>query len=390
MTPLSESARAKIEEARQKQMSYLSLWGEGLEEFPEEILSLSNLETLELGRNRITSIPDGIKRLSNLRSLGLRSNPLKIVPDVPGLDLDWRTFLRSRSLLSLGNITGIGVSLGESQEDLIQIEEEAQLLNLLAELPKLDELHIGFDSVLGEKPLHQPTGMFADFVRNVGSLDHLRSLDFFGVSLFTPPPSIRKLKGLHRLSLSCCALEGLPAWISELKNLTDLNLYSNNLDRLPAEVASLPNLDYIDLSNNHFTEIPDILFTIPSLRRLRMRGDDTVSAVIKEVPKEILKSGLVEIELYKQPIETPPPEVVAKGVEAIRNYWRQQQEVGVDYLCEAKLLVIGEAGAGKTSLARKILDPSYELKPTEISTEGIEITRWTFRSANRCCLPSTR
>jgi Leucine-rich repeat (LRR) protein len=93
MTPLSESARAKIEEARQKQMSYLSLWGEGLEEFPEEILSLSNLETLELGRNRITSIPDGIKRLSNLRSLGLRSNPLKIVPDVPGLDLDWRTFL---------------------------------------------------------------------------------------------------------------------------------------------------------------------------------------------------------------------------------------------------------------------------------------------------------
>ncbi|MBI4875825.1 MAG: hypothetical protein HY822_14410, partial [Acidobacteria bacterium] len=38
----------------------------------------------------------------------------------------------------------------------------------------------------------------------------------------------------------------------------------------------------------------------------------------------------------------------------IKNYWRQRQEAGVDYLCEAKLLIVGEAGAGKTSLAKKI------------------------------------
>jgi hypothetical protein len=82
-------------------------------------------------------------------------------------------------------------------------------------------------------------------------------------------------------------------------------------------------------------------------------------------------------------MQTPPPEVVDKGVEAVKNYWRQRNESGVDYLCEAKLLIVGEAGAGKTSLARKIQDQSYELKPAEISTEGIEIIRWSFPAAIR-------
>ncbi len=84
-----------------------------------------------------------------------------------------------------------------------------------------------------------------------------------------------------------------------------------------------------------------------------------------------------------QPIETPPPEIVKEGVEAIKNYWRQQQEAGINYLCEAKLLIIGEAGAGKTSLARKICDRTYQLKENESSTEGIEVVRWKFPAAVR-------
>ena len=83
------------------------------------------------------------------------------------------------------------------------------------------------------------------------------------------------------------------------------------------------------------------------------------------------------------PIESPPLAVVKGGVLAIKNYWRQRQEAGIDYLCEAKLLILGEAGSGKTSLARKIQDRGYELRSGETSTEGIEITHWGFPAAIR-------
>jgi GTPase SAR1 family protein len=92
---------------------------------------------------------------------------------------------------------------------------------------------------------------------------------------------------------------------------------------------------------------------------------------------------LEDLNVRGQPIETPPPEVVAQGVEAIKNYWRQQKETGVDYLCEAKLLIVGEAGAGKTSLAKKIVNKRYALTPSEPSTEGIEVLRWSFPTAIR-------
>ena len=92
---------------------------------------------------------------------------------------------------------------------------------------------------------------------------------------------------------------------------------------------------------------------------------------------------LETLDVDRQPIEIPPPEVVKEGVEAIKNYWRQQQEVGVDYLCEAKLIIVGEAGAGKTTLAKKIKNPEYKLKPQEPSTEGIDVLRWSFPSAVR-------
>ena len=89
------------------------------------------------------------------------------------------------------------------------------------------------------------------------------------------------------------------------------------------------------------------------------------------------------MDFVENEIDAPPAEVVKQGLQAIRNYWRQRADSGVDYLCEAKLIILGEAGAGKTSLARKIQDPTYELREREPSTEGIEVIRWQFPTAIR-------
>ncbi len=77
-------------------------------------------------------------------------------------------------------------------------------------------------------------------------------------------------------------------------------------------------------------------------------------------------------------LESPPPEIVNKGIEAIIQYLQQLEQEGVDYLFEAKLLIVGEGGAGKTTLANKIKDPNYALPNYHPSTEGIDIISWHF------------
>ncbi len=81
--------------------------------------------------------------------------------------------------------------------------------------------------------------------------------------------------------------------------------------------------------------------------------------------------------LFDNPLEVPPPEVVREGLDAIKDYFRQIEAKGVDYLYEAKLLIVGEGGAGKTTLAKKIMDSDYQLQE-EVSTQGIDVVNWNF------------
>ncbi len=73
----------------------------------------------------------------------------------------------------------------------------------------------------------------------------------------------------------------------------------------------------------------------------------------------------------------PPQEVAEKGIKAIREYFRQVNEQGQEQLYEAKMLILGEGGAGKTTLAKKIENPNYLLQD-EKSTEGVNVTAWSF------------
>jgi len=56
----------------------------GLEEFPREILDLSQLEVLDLSGNRLKSVPSDFSRLRNLKILFLSGNEFEDVPEVLG------------------------------------------------------------------------------------------------------------------------------------------------------------------------------------------------------------------------------------------------------------------------------------------------------------------
>ncbi len=208
----------------------------------------------------------------------------------------------------------------------------------------------------------------------IAQLQHLTRLDLRANQLTTVPDAIAQLQCLTRLDLARNRLAVVPDAVVQLQNLTVLELGINKLRTVPDTMARLHRLALLDLHNNHLTVVPDWIAQLQNLRILDLRYNrvTTVPEIIMRLPT------LEKLHLDGNHIETPPPEIVKKGLRAIRNYFRQLEAKGQDNLYEAKLLIVGEGGAGKTTLAKKMEDPGYQLKDDEASTEGIEVIRWEF------------
>jgi hypothetical protein len=176
----------------------------------------------------------------------------------------------------------------------------------------------------------------------------------------------------------------LPEDIGKLARLSLLNLEGTLLSALPESIGNLQRLETLNLAGACFTAIPDCVYDLSSLRHLSFRNHAGRPGgnQIREVSPRILHMPALEtIDLSNNPVEVPPLEIVDRGVEAVREYFRQLEAQGTDYLYEAKLIIVGEGGAGKTTLAKKLQDPDYALKDEE-STAGIDVAYWRFPLPN--------
>jgi Leucine-rich repeat (LRR) protein len=393
MSEFPEDVRQAIRDVQAGRSTTLSLAGrrgrgKGLREIPEEVFALSGLEELILFNNDIRIIPNQIRELPKLRKLDVRRNPIERLPDMPGVSMDWESYVRCRAHLSPPHVIGLEISIGETQDQPTPVSDPDQLLHAILAMPNLINLDIGLTAIVHQIPLHspEPAPAIRQILDQIAELRDLEGLTLFGILLGRVPDGIRTLRQIKHLCIAGGALRNIPSWISELPNLTSLVLSLNHLTSLPASLGNLAKLSRLDVGENNFSHIPQVIFRIQMLEYLRISktAQSPGKARIRDLPSSFLTlPHLKTLRVEGQPIEIPPPEVVSQGVEAIKNYWRQRLEVGVDYLCEAKLLIVGEAGAGKTSLARKIENPAYGLKPREPSTEGIDVIRWGFPAAIR-------
>ncbi len=86
----------------------------------------------------------------------------------------------------------------------------------------------------------------------------------------------------------------------------------------------------------------------------------------KAVPEDIREDG--------NPLEVPPAEIVKQGRREVRKFLEELAVQGDEVVYEAKLLILGDAGAGKTTLAWKLADPDAGMPdPVQDSTAGIEV-----------------
>ena len=217
------------------------------------------------------------------------------------------------------------------------------------------------------------------------SLPVLRHLLVHHVPFERVQDALREASKLEVLMLGTAGLTSVPDWLFRLPALRRLGLPHNNLLDLPESISEAQQLELLMLSDNPLSHVPNGIWKLPKLQALYLNR-----CPLKEIPSDILRlTSLNHLEIQSkngrppEQLVVPPPEVVAQGLKAIKNYWAQRRESGIDFLTEAKLLIVGEPGAGKTSLAKKILDRDYVLTSTEDSTEGISVIPWQFRAAVR-------
>ncbi len=173
----------------------ISLYGNRLENFPNELLMFKNLRELDLGKNLLTTVSPTIQHLHALQKLNLTANSLDTLPT----------------------------------------EIEA--------LSELQALYLG-DNTFNQLP---------DVLFALGSLQILK-LD--GNRLQTIPEKIGLLGNLHTLSLARNNLRSLPLALQHLHHLQILDVHNNELDTIPAKIQLLNSLETMNLDGNPVARKP--------------------------------------------------------------------------------------------------------------------------------------
>ncbi|MCI5165537.1 MAG: hypothetical protein D3903_05445, partial [Candidatus Electrothrix sp. GM3_4] len=89
---------------------------------------------------------------------------------------------------------------------------------------------------------------------------------------------------------------------------------------------------------------------------------------------------LIALDLDDNLLEFPPPEIVKQGKQAVLRYLQAAEAQGIRDAFEVKMLIVGEGGAGKTTLWNLLQDSTHPVPDeTQKSTLGIQIEEgWKF------------
>jgi internalin A len=376
----------------------LTLWSNQISVIPEEIGSLTNLQTLDLSRNQISVIPEEIGSLTNLQTLDLSRNQISVIPEEIGsLTNLTELYLSETQITVLPSVIAQLISLTKlylSRNQISEIPDWISSLTNLTELRLSENQIIVLPSAIAQltslTTLSLSKNQISEVPDWIGSLTNLTELYLYENQITVMPRVIAQLTSLTKLNLAKNQISEIPDWISSLTNLTELYLYENQITVLPSLIAQLTSLTKLGLWKNQISEIPKWIGDLQYLELLDLSNNQ-----IRELPQALqFLEKLNILRLSNNPLSIPS-ETLRQGwgktsqdpgnPKAILDYYfttRDPEQTSILY--EAKLLLVGEGGSGKTSLANKFLKSDYQLKPEseDTSTEGIDILDWEFTGTN--------
>lgn len=293
----------------------------------ERLDRLSNLRHLNLSCNRLLKT-DGLGSLSSLEELNLRINKLAAIA---GLD---HAVKLQRLFLGFNYI------------------KEVSGLDRLSALQELDLSHNNIGEMKGIQHLHRLQSL--NFTNN--KIRHIQGLE-----------NLRRLQSLELGNNQLEEIQGLES----LNSLQYVDLSFNNIEELKG-LDHLTNLQELEIRNNIIRKIAGLANCI-NLKKLYLRKNK-----LQEAKGLDTLVNLQKLDVQDNPFNNPPWEVIARGREAIVNYYRELEKQGEACLYEAKMLIVGQPRSGKTSLRYKLLDSQHPLPGEDTTTRGIDIDRLTF------------
>ena len=191
--------------------------------------------------------------------------------------------------------------------------------------------------------------------------------------------SLSRLKTLKKLNTVRCGLKKVPVGLENCINLEVLHDLAHNegIGQQSFSISRLKNLIKLKMSDCGLKKVPHGLNNCINLKQLILENKQ-----LKQLPtiNNFIKKG-VKFKLQNNILEKPP-QVICDDPDAILNYFESIAKFGVAHSKRLRVLVIGNSGAGKTSLVNRLLLGKKRLTEEDERTEGVEIRKWYPDPAN--------
>jgi len=219
--------------------------------------------------------------------------------------------------------------------------------------------------------------VLVDLPAGIGSLVNLTSLDLSKNKISNLPPEIGELSALQRINLEQNPLTELPSSIENLSRLSSLNLFSCRLNNVPPEIGKLTNLYSLNLYNNELQSLPPEIGNLEKLSWL-----DISSNKLSQLPLEFSNlKNLSTLYIEKNPLIYPVEILDTFAPQELVNYIQRIRDTNPKPINEAKIIFVGEASVGKTSLTKRVIYDEFSVKQEK--TDGIFISRWQVKSLQK-------
>jgi len=281
--------------------------------------------------------------------------------------------MKPKQILKLEDYWGI-----EIEENRYEVNSENRLIKLfllnqnlqdLSPLQELNDLELLYlsDSLIEDlnclKGLKRLITLYLlkNNISNLTPLQELKELKALylrtnNITDFSPLINLKKLRGL---SLSDNQIDDLSP-LRELNQLIYLNLESNQIDDL-SPLKELNQLTFLSLESNQI----DDLLPLKNLIKNGLKIDFSETLIHKNI-----------IKLYNNPLPVPLINAIQRGNQAVLDYLdnlEKEEQKGTRPLNEAKMVIIGEPDAGKTTLMNYLLGKPFTETKT---TQGIRMEPW--------------